>query len=105
LNAARALAVLAAANFVVAFALATLLPPLTTLAQLVARDDPQAQFLYAVRDFLMAHGASWVWSGVVLPLLLRPCWLLSVCIGVICAGGASTLASRASVARSHGRRS
>ena len=103
MNAARALAVLAAANFVVAFALATLLPPLTTLAQLVARGDPQ--LLYAARDFLMAHDAPWAWTSLVLPLLLRPCWLLSVCIGVVCAGGASTLASRASVARSHGRRS
>lgn len=101
--ASRALAVLAAANFVVAFALATLLPPLTTLAQLVARDDPHV--IAAMRDFTLAHGSVWIWNNVVVALLARPCWMLAVTVGILCAGGATTLASRASVARSHRRRS
>ncbi len=101
--AARALAVLAAANFVAAFALATLFPPLTTLAQLVAHFDPHAP--YAMHDALVAHGTQWMWDNLALPLLLRPCWLAPVCIGVLCAGGATTLASRTGVPRSHRRRS
>ena len=101
--AARVLAVLAAANFVVAFALATLLPPLTSLAQLVARDDPHA--LTAIHDFMLAHTSVWVWNNIGVALLARPCWLLSVTVGIICAGGATTLASRPSLPRSHRRRS
>jgi hypothetical protein len=103
LIAARALAVLAAASFVVAFALATLLPPLTTLAQLVARDDPHV--ITDLRDFILGHIGAWFWNDIAAALLARPCWMLPVTIGVICAGGATTLASRASVPRSHRRRS
>ncbi len=101
--AARALAVLAAANFVAAFALATLLPPLTTLAQLAVRLDQHA--LLALQDVLIGHGSPWLWNNLALPLLLRPCWLAPVCVGVLCAGGATTLASRTGVPRSHRRRS
>ena len=101
--AARILAVLAAAAFVSAFAVATLFPALSTLAQLVARDDPKV--LVSLHDFVVARGPAWVWNDLALPLLLRPAWLVPVCIGVLCAGGATTLASRASVPRSHRRRS
>jgi hypothetical protein len=41
----------------------------------------------------------------VLPLLLRPAWVLPVALGVLCAGGATTLATRPGVPRSHRRRS
>ena len=101
--ASRALAVLAAASFVAAFALATLFPPMSTLAQLVARDDPHA--LAALHDALVAHSSAWVWDTLAVPLLTRPSWLLPVCIGILAAGGATTIASRAGVARSHRRRS
>jgi hypothetical protein len=103
LNASRILAVLAAANLVAAFALATLFSPLTTLAQVLVRDDPHA--LYALHEAVVAHSSTWVWTNLLLPLLLRPSWLVPVCIGVLCAGGATTIASRASVPRSHRRRS
>ncbi len=99
----RILAVLAAAAFVVAFAIATLLPSMSSLAQLVARDDPRV--LVALHDAVAAHGSAWMWNNLVLPLLLRPAWLLPVTIGVLCAGGATTLASRAGIPRSHRRRS
>ena len=101
--AARALAVLAAANFVAAFALATLLAPLTTLAQLVAREDPH--IVTSIHDFMLAHTSVWVWNNIALALLARPCWLLPVAFGIVCAGGATTLASRPSLPRSHRRRS
>jgi hypothetical protein len=101
--ASRALAVLAAAAFVGAFALATLFPPLSTLAQLVAWDDPHG--LYTLHDFVVGHSSAWVWTNLALPVLLRPAWLLPVCLGVLCAGGATTIASRTGVPRSHRRRS
>jgi hypothetical protein len=103
LIASRALAVLAAASFVAAFALATLFPPLSTLAQLVVWDDPGA--LTAMHSWLVTHVAPWAWDDLTVPLLLRPCWLAPVCLGILCAGGATTLASRAGMPRSHRRRS
>lgn len=99
----RILAVLAAAAFVAAFAIATLMPSMSSLAQLVARDDPRA--LVALHDAVTAYGSAWMWNNLALPLLLRPAWLLPVALGVLCAGGATTLASRTGVPRSHRRRS
>ena len=101
--AARALAVLAAASFVAAFALATLFPPLSTLAQLIAQEDARA--IAGLHEWLVAHLGLWAWDDVAVPLLMRPCWLVPVCVGVLSAGGATTLASRTGVPRSHRRRS
>ncbi len=103
MTASRILAVLSAAAFVSAFAIATLLPSLSSLAQLVAWDDPHA--LVVAHDFMIAHGAAWMWNNLALPMLLRPAWLVPVCLGVLLAGGATTLASRPGVPRSHRRRS
>lgn len=99
----RTLVVLAAAAFVVAFAVATLFPPLTTLAELVVRDDVHA--LYALHDAIVGHASQWVWDNLATPLLQRPAWLPAVAVGVLCAGGATTLASRPGMPRSHRRRS
>ncbi len=101
--ATRTLAVLAAASFVGAFALATLFSPLTTLAEVVTRDDGRA--LYALHDMIVAHGSAWLWDNLAMPMLLRPAWLLPVTLGVLFAGGATTIATRPGVPRSHRRRS
>jgi hypothetical protein len=101
--ASRTLTVLAAAAFVAAVALATLFSPLATLAEVVLRDDARA--LFGLRDMVVGHASQWVWDNLALPLLQRPAWLLPVAFGAVCAGGATTLASRASVPRSHRRRS
>jgi hypothetical protein len=103
LIAARILAVLAAASLVAAFALATLLPPPLTLAQLIAMFD--ARLLYDVHEFVVAHGFGWGWAHLLMPLLLRPCWLVPTGFGLVFAGGAMTLGSRSGVPRSHRRRS
>ncbi|MDA8247967.1 MAG: hypothetical protein M0Z28_02220 [Rhodospirillales bacterium] len=103
MTASRVLAVLAAICLVVAFALATLLPPPLTLAQLVAMFD--ARMLYESHQFVVAHGMGWLWSNLLMPLLLRPCWLLPIGLGLVFAGGALTLGSRKGVPRSHRRRS
>lgn len=105
MNASRALAVLAAATFVAAVALASLLQPTPTLAGLLMMDD--AHMLYAMRDYMLGHLPAWVWNDMALPLLLRPCWLLPVCLGIIFAGGATSFAFRGGggVPRSHRKRS
>ncbi len=99
----RVLAVLAAASLVAAFALATLLPPQLSLANLIAMMD--SRLLYDVHEFAVAEGVDWVWPHLLMPLLLRPCWLVPICLGLVLAGGAMTVASRKSVPRSHRRRS
>lgn len=99
----RFLAVLAAANMVAAFALATLLPPMLPLAQLISMAD--GNLLTATHAFVSLHLSAWVWMHLLLPVLLRPCWLLPTCLGIVLAGGAMTLASRKGVPRSHRRRS
>ncbi len=101
--ATRTLAVLAAASFVAAFALATLFSPLTTLAEVVARDD--GRVMYALHDIIVAHSSTWLWDNLAMPMLLRPAWLLPVTLGVLFAGGATTIATRTGVPRSHRRRS
>jgi hypothetical protein len=101
--AARVMAVLAAACLVAAFALATLLPPQLTLAQLIALFD--ARLLYDSHEFVVAHGPGWLWIHVLMPLLLRPAWLVPTSAGLLFAGGAMTLGSRKGVPRSHRRRS
>jgi hypothetical protein len=100
---ARVLAVLAAACLVAAFALATLLPPVLTLAQLIAMFD--ARMLYQAHEFVVANNLGWLWGHAMMPLLLRPCWLLPTSLGLLFAGGAMTLGSRKGVPRSHRRRS
>jgi hypothetical protein len=97
------MAVLAAASLVAAFALATLLPPQLTLAQVIALFD--ARLLYDLHDMVISAGAGWAWSHVLLPLLLRPSWLLPTSFGLVFAGGAMTAGSRKGVPRSHRRRS
>ena len=100
---ARILAVLAAVCLVAAFGLATLLPPMTTLAEVLAGLDHP--FLVWLQSAVQGHGSDWVWSNLFVPVLGRPDWLLLACLGVVFAGAALTLSSRKGVTRSHRRRS
>ncbi len=101
--AARGFTVLAAIFFVVAFALATLLPPMLSLAELVASWDHQV--LVSSQDFVRAHVGDWVWFRLVLPVLVRPSWLLPATLGLIAAGAALTANSRHGPQRTRRRRS
>jgi hypothetical protein len=89
--AAKSLAVLAAVCFVIAFALANLLPTVTQLGRLVTMASPT--MLPAVHDFLHAYRCEWMWDWLLVPLLLRPCWLVPLALGLILAGAAVTAAS------------
>lgn len=86
-----------------AFALATLLPPMLPLAQLVGMYD--SKLLFTAHDFLGAHLPAWVWLDLMMPILTRPCWLPLASLGIVLAGAAMTVASRTGVPRSHRRRS
>ncbi|MCW3473870.1 hypothetical protein [Limobrevibacterium gyesilva] len=89
--AARILAVMAAACLVGAFALAILLPPLLTLTRLISSIDHS--MLLALQDAVRAHLGDWTWRVLFLPVLLRPCWLVPLALGVILGGVAMSIDS------------
>ncbi|MBW4093030.1 MAG: hypothetical protein HIU82_18305 [Proteobacteria bacterium] len=87
----RILAVVAALLLVGAVALAMLAPPEMQLGRalfLLDHDLPRA-----LHGGIEAHFADWMWTDLVLPLLVRPVWLIPASIGLLCAGGALTLGS------------
>lgn len=96
--ASRIFAVLAAALFVLAFALAALAPDDLDLAQGISLLN---------QDWLVwlpQHATGWLWEWIEKPLLIRPVWLLPTAFGLVCGGAALTLSSRPP-SRSHRRRS
>jgi hypothetical protein len=98
----RVLMVLSAVALVVAFGLALLLSPGTSLAAALSRANHQ--FLVNMQDTLRSASMDWLWTGLVLPLLARPSWLLPLTVAVLCGGGAFSLASRPPATRTHRRR-
>jgi hypothetical protein len=103
LIAARILAVTAALLLVGAFALATLLPPSLSLGQFMASIDHPT--LLAVQDFVRTRISEWTWREIAVPLLVRPCWLIPLSLGLVTGGLALTLSSQRGAPRSHRRRS
>jgi hypothetical protein len=99
----RIMAVLAAILLVGAFALATVLPPGTSLVELLA--DMDHPLLVWLKDVSTSSLPSWVWDGVEVPILVRPAWLVPTSLGLIALGCAITLGSRKRVVGSHRRRS
>jgi hypothetical protein len=54
----------------------------------------------------MLKGVSqWVWANLVVPVLLRPVWILPITLGMVTAGLAVTLSNRRGSANSRRRRS
>jgi hypothetical protein len=80
----RTFAVLAAALLVGAFGLLVLMPDGTTLDVGLVSLSPTlvGHLRHGVQHFLGA----WVWSHVFTPLLVRPVWLIPLCLGMVCAG-------------------
>jgi hypothetical protein len=101
--AVRILAVLAAVLLVGAFAIATILSYDMPLSELITMVD--SSVVTAIHDLVSAHLPGWVWTNMLVPLLLRPAWLLPAGVGVICAGAAATVASSGSTQRSRRKRS
>lgn len=78
---------------VAAFALATLEPPDMPLGSLLYSID--AGFLNLLQAGIQRHLAPWLWDRVMVPILIRPAWLLPAAAGLLCAGGAASLAMAA----------
>jgi hypothetical protein len=89
----RSLIVLAALLLVLAFALATAGKGNVPLAELLGRIDP----MLATR--LRTAVPAWMADRILLPLLIRPAWLLPLALGLVCAGGAVTVAAPKSLGR------
>ncbi len=98
----RVLMVLSAAALVVAFGMALLLSPDTSLGAALSRANHQ--FLVNLQDSLRNASMGWVWTWLAMPLLARPSWLFPLTVAVLCGGGAFSLASRPPVTRTHRRR-
>jgi len=97
----RILAVLSAILLVGSVAIATVGPPLVSLGQaLYLLDEGLVERLHV---FVAGHLADWAWSGVAVPLLVRPAWLIPAAIGLIFAGMALSLPNRKQARRSHRR--
>ncbi len=90
----RILAVLSAVLLVGAVAVALLGPPAMPLGQALLAIDHRA--LDALQSGVVHIFAPWLWTNVVLPVLVRPAWLPPTALGLICAGLALSLP--------HGRR-
>jgi hypothetical protein len=98
----RVLAVLAAVLLVGAVAVAVLAPPGMSLGAvlLAANHD----LLDTLQGGIEAYFDHWLWADVVLPLLVRPAWLLPAAVGLVCAGAALTLSNLQRPQRSSRRR-
>ncbi len=99
----RIMAVLSAICFVAAFSVATIMPPTTSLAELIA--DLDHPTLVWLKDASEAYMPGWAWRDMEIPMLLRPAWLLPTGLGLVLLGFAVTLGSRKRVVGSHRRRS
>ena len=97
----RILAVLAAMLLVGAVALAMLGPPGVPLGQALFMVDHD--LMEAVHTFIDTHLATWLWDYLVVPLMLRPAWLVPAALGLLCGGMSLSLSTRKSTHRSHRR--
>jgi hypothetical protein len=84
-----------------AVALAMLGPPEVPLGQVMFMVDHD--LMEAVHTFIGTHMATWLWDYLIVPVMLRPAWLVPVALGLICAGASLTLSTRKSTHRSHRR--
>lgn len=98
----RVLMVLSAVALVVAFGMALLLSPGTSLG--VALSRANYTLLVTLQDALRGASMGWLWTWLIMPLLARPSWLFPLTVAVMCGGGAFSLASRPPATRTHRRR-
>ena len=84
-----------------AVALAMLGPPEVPLGQALLMIDHG--MMDGLHSFIGAHLHVWLWDNLVVPLMLRPAWLIPAALGLICGGASLTLCTRKSTRRSHRR--
>jgi hypothetical protein len=81
----RIFAVSASVLLVFSVALASLLPPDTTLGQVIQTLD--TDFLFRAQTAITRVFGHGFWSWVVAPVLVRPVWLMPASLGIVCVGG------------------
>lgn len=99
----RVFAVLSAVLLVTAVAIATVGPRLMSLELLLFQIDRGA--IAGLKTFVTRYLGDWTWSHLLVPLLVRPAWLLPASLGLIATGLALSLSYRAHTRESHRRRS
>ena len=99
----RILAVIGVALLIGALAIATLAPADISLGQALFTLD--RALLNAAQAGIQRRLAPWIWDDMIVPLLVRPAWLVPAALGLIFGGIAATLASRRAVPNSRRRRS
>lgn len=97
----RILAILAAVFLVGAVALAMLGPPSVPLGQALYLLD--RHLMEALHSGVERHLSAWMWNNLMVPLMVRPAWLVPASAGLICAGLSLSLATRKPARRSHRR--
>jgi hypothetical protein len=85
----RILAILSAVLLVGAAAIALLGPPGMPLGQALLAIDHR--ILEGLQSGVERFFPSWMWTEVILPVLVRPAWLPPTALGLICAGLSFTL--------------
>ena len=88
--AARLVAAAGALFLMGALAMAALLAPEQSLAQLIMSIN--APFLTALDHANRSGSALWVWSHLAVPVLIRPAWMLPTMLGIVLVGIAAQLA-------------
>ena len=101
MNTQRILAVLAAALFVGAAALATVTPEMPSLALAVGYVSVDAVGLLHV--WLDRAVGDWAWAWVAQPLMVRPAWIPFGSLGLIFAGLSLSMPPPGAARRSHRR--
>ena len=87
--ASRAFAIVACAFLVASFALATLLPPDLPLGQALLSIDPHV--LEAARDAVRRDLSPALWADILVPVLMRPAWVVPAMLGTVLGGVSLTL--------------
>ncbi len=88
--AAKLFAALGALCLVASFALASLMRPRVTLADMLTMMGHDV--LTAWNQAQRSGAAAWMWQHAVLPLMVRPAWLLPTSLGLVFVGAAATFA-------------
>ncbi len=84
MSASRIFTVLAAACLVVSFALATLIPPLMPLGQVLV--DADHHLLTVMQAEISMHLSPSAWADIASPCLERPSWLPPAMLGIVFGG-------------------
>ncbi len=88
--AAKLFASVGAICLVASFAVASLMRPFATLAELLVLFDHRMFTVWNKAEH--STMATWLWMHLVMPLMVRPAWLVPTGMGLMCVGAATSFA-------------